>query len=259
MSRYGEAERGPGCRRHRWPETAAPPDSIGTTKMVTMRTETTVHLLLRHSQLPRILTLPDKEMTGGMEKTSLAVHWGHRQAGWFPDGSLYLNLRGYDPAGVVMSPRDASRVLLDAFDVPAGRIPVDLDAQLGLYRPPRGRLADHRRAAACLGNGLSLRSPTERPSGRGRQGCHPTPNCPNTTATGRSDGLTGRRLSAVADQTRLSEGGVKRLRQCGMLVFEAVVPQCLGQDTKAGENLIAELSVQDPQRMSRDPEDSRTV
>jgi DNA-binding SARP family transcriptional activator/tetratricopeptide (TPR) repeat protein len=70
--------------------------------------------------------------TAGVGKTALAVHWAHRVRGRFPDGQLYVNLRGFDPRGA-MSPEEAVRVFLDAL-VPPQRIPVGPDAQVGLYR-----------------------------------------------------------------------------------------------------------------------------
>ncbi|MER6531808.1 BTAD domain-containing putative transcriptional regulator [Streptomyces sp. NPDC001508] len=71
---------------------------------------------------------------GGVGKTTLAVHWAHEIAGRFPDGQLYINLRGFDPAGPGMAPDEAVRILLDAFGVPPERIPAGLDAQVALYR-----------------------------------------------------------------------------------------------------------------------------
>jgi DNA-binding SARP family transcriptional activator/tetratricopeptide (TPR) repeat protein len=70
----------------------------------------------------------------GVGKTTLAVHWAHRVAGLFPDGQLYVNLRGFDPNRSPVSPDEAVRGFLDAFDVPPERIPATLEAQVGLYR-----------------------------------------------------------------------------------------------------------------------------
>ncbi len=70
----------------------------------------------------------------GVGKTALAVHWAHRAADRFPDGQLYVNLRGFDPGGRVTEPAEAVRGLLDALGVPAERVPLGLDAQAGLYR-----------------------------------------------------------------------------------------------------------------------------
>jgi DNA-binding SARP family transcriptional activator/Tfp pilus assembly protein PilF len=72
--------------------------------------------------------------TAGVGKTALAVHWSHRVADRFPDGQLYVNLRGFDPGGQVMEPARAVRGFLDALGVPAQRIPADPDAQAALYR-----------------------------------------------------------------------------------------------------------------------------
>jgi tetratricopeptide (TPR) repeat protein len=72
--------------------------------------------------------------TAGVGKTALAVYWAHQVADRFPDGQLYVNLRGFDPSGQVMAPAEAVGRFLDALQVPPERIPVDLDAQAALYR-----------------------------------------------------------------------------------------------------------------------------
>lgn len=72
--------------------------------------------------------------TAGAGKTALAVHWAHQAAGEFPDGQLFVNLRGFSPSGTPLAPPDAAQVFLDALGVPAGRLPEAVEAQLGLYR-----------------------------------------------------------------------------------------------------------------------------
>jgi tetratricopeptide (TPR) repeat protein len=70
----------------------------------------------------------------GIGKTTLAVHWTHRIADRFPDGQLYINLRGFDPAGPPLEWPDAIRGFLDALAVPANRMPADSEARASLYR-----------------------------------------------------------------------------------------------------------------------------
>jgi tetratricopeptide (TPR) repeat protein/transcriptional regulator with XRE-family HTH domain len=72
--------------------------------------------------------------TAGVGKTALAVHWAHRVRDQFPDGQLYVNLRGFDPGGRVMLPEEATRGFLEALGVPAERIPANVDARSALYR-----------------------------------------------------------------------------------------------------------------------------
>ncbi|GID28074.1 AfsR/SARP family transcriptional regulator [Paractinoplanes brasiliensis] len=72
--------------------------------------------------------------TAGVGKTTLAVHWAHRIAGRFPDGQLFVNLRGYHPSRNALDPAEAVRGFLDAFAVPPERVPAGLEAQAALYR-----------------------------------------------------------------------------------------------------------------------------
>jgi DNA-binding SARP family transcriptional activator len=71
--------------------------------------------------------------TAGVGKTALAVYWAHQVAGRFPDGQLYVNLRGYDP-GQPLPVADVLAGFLRALGVPAGDIPAEAEERAARYR-----------------------------------------------------------------------------------------------------------------------------
>jgi len=89
---------------------------------------------LRTAHGPTAVVISAISGTAGVGKTALAVYWAHRVAGEFPDGQLYVNLRGYGPTGSARGPAEVVRRLLEALGVEPQRIPVDPEAQAALYR-----------------------------------------------------------------------------------------------------------------------------
>ncbi|GLZ31052.1 SARP family transcriptional regulator [Lentzea sp. NBRC 105346] len=71
--------------------------------------------------------------TAGVGKTALAVHWAHSVRDRFPDGQLYLNLRGYDEVPPT-TPSDALAQFLRALNIPSDQIPRDDAEREALYR-----------------------------------------------------------------------------------------------------------------------------
>ncbi len=86
--------------------------------------------------------------TAGIGKSALAVQWAHQVADRFPDGQLYVNLRGFHPSGKPMPSARAVRGFLDVLGIPAERIPATPEAQSGLYRS----LLSQRRMLVVLDN-----------------------------------------------------------------------------------------------------------
>jgi tetratricopeptide (TPR) repeat protein/DNA-binding SARP family transcriptional activator len=77
----------------------------------------------------------------GIGKTALAVHAAHRIADRYPDGQLFMDLRGHTQAMAPIEPAEALDHALRALGVPGPQIPASLDQRAALYRT---RLADQR-------------------------------------------------------------------------------------------------------------------
>ncbi|SDH36658.1 DNA-binding transcriptional activator of the SARP family [Lentzea fradiae] len=86
---------------------------------------------------------------GGVGKTSLAVHCAHAVRDAFPDGQLYLNLRGGEQQPV--GPAAALDRLLRGLGVSGGAIPSSVEDRVDLYRD----LLSDRRILVVLDNAVN--------------------------------------------------------------------------------------------------------
>ncbi|MFJ3776169.1 NB-ARC domain-containing protein [Streptomyces sp. NPDC090075] len=74
---------------------------------------------------------------GGVGKTALAIHVAHLVADHFPDGQIYVNLRG--PEEESLDPYTVLSTLLREFGVPPDAVPDALDDRSRLFRSILGR------------------------------------------------------------------------------------------------------------------------
>lgn len=99
------------------------------------RTELVWELVGRLSTAPEAEAMPAVNVSGppGVGKTELALQVAHRLRADFPDGQLYVNLRGH-----AQGPPLAANVVLSRFlralGVPMAHIPSELEDQAALYR-----------------------------------------------------------------------------------------------------------------------------
>jgi DNA-binding SARP family transcriptional activator len=105
-------------------------------------------VLASSAREPSAVVISAVSGTGGVGKTALAVHWAHRVAARFPDGQLYLNLRGFDPAGSPVTPKQAARSMLEALGVAPEDVPSSVDASVAMFRS----LVAHKRVLVVLDN-----------------------------------------------------------------------------------------------------------
>jgi DNA-binding SARP family transcriptional activator/tetratricopeptide (TPR) repeat protein len=103
--------------------------------------------------------------TAGVGKTTLAIRFARQVASHFPDGQLYVNLRGFDPSGAPADPETALRGFFEALGVPARRVPASLEQQTALFRS----LLDGKRMLLLLDNARSTEQ--VRPLLPGSPGC----------------------------------------------------------------------------------------
>lgn len=134
-------------------------------------------------QMPRDSTvMPIAVVAGsaGVGKTALAVRWAHSVRDRFPDGQLYIDLRGYTP-GAPVRPEQALAHFLRAAGVPPEQVPVDAAEAAGMFRS----LLATRRMIVLLDNANSAEQ--VRPLLPASPGCQVV-----VTSRDRLDGLVAR-------------------------------------------------------------------
>ncbi|QXE35658.1 tetratricopeptide repeat protein [Streptomyces sp. GMY02] len=88
-----------------------------------------------------LVTLETVSGMAGVGKTAIAVHAANQFAEHFPDGQLYVDLRGHSTVQEPLTAEAALALLLRLIGIPAAAIPRDLEERTALWRT---MLADRR-------------------------------------------------------------------------------------------------------------------
>jgi DNA-binding SARP family transcriptional activator/tetratricopeptide (TPR) repeat protein len=103
--------------------------------------------------------------TAGVGKTALAIRFARQAASHFPDGQLYVNLRGFDQSGNPANAGTVLRSFFEALSVPSHQVPPDVDGKTALFRS----LLNGKRMLLLLDNARSTEQ--VRPLLPGSPGC----------------------------------------------------------------------------------------
>ncbi|NMO53980.1 tetratricopeptide repeat protein [Actinoplanes sp. TBRC 11911] len=90
--------------------------------------------LLREAEQAGSMPIVAIDGMPGVGKSTLAVHWSYQVAGRFPDGQLYLDLRGHRPDAEPVTAAEALQSLLATLGVAADSLPAGVGAQAAVLR-----------------------------------------------------------------------------------------------------------------------------
>ena len=108
-------------------------------------------LLIKEGDQSTAVVISAVAGTAGVGKTALAVRWAHRVRDAFPDGQLYVDLRGYGPDRPIPADKALARFLTN-LGVAGPDIPLDVDDRAARYRTEINR----RRMLVVLDNAASV-------------------------------------------------------------------------------------------------------
>jgi DNA-binding SARP family transcriptional activator len=158
---------------------------------------------------------------GGIGKTALAVAWARDLADRFPDGQLYVNLRGFDAGGRVVTPEDALNHLLASIGAAKAPAAESLEARSARFRS----LMTGRRMLILLDNARD--ADQVRPLLPGHEGCL-------VIVTSRNQ-LSGLVVHEGAVPVRLDRMNDEQARQ---LLIQRVGRDRLGSDDVAIDRVV---------------------